>query len=135
MKTKGGVFLFLSSFLLMACASTDRTYKTAKAQDIKPYLLPNPTLVDMDVSNTKVVCEFDINNLNLYTLESYKGIAIYRACEKADCDIIVEPQFDITSKGTKVHVKIKGFPANYKNFRPYSPADSAIFIMQRFRVE
>jgi len=137
MKTIKSILL-LATFplLLTSCLSQGVFYRTAKSKDIKPYIVSNPTLVDLIVENEKVSCEFESNYIpGKSTFEFYKSLAIFKATEKAKCDIIVEPQYDITIVGSKANIKIKGFPANYKNFRAYSPADSAVFILQRFNIE
>lgn len=64
-----------------------------------------------------------VENTYNYELTNYQNRALYRACQEADADAIIEPLFNssVYSKDSKtLVVELSGYPVRYVNFHPAS---------------
>lgn len=69
-------------------------------------------------------------------LEEIKTEAIFDFSEEADADVIVSPNFSITTKSSnglnlKMTVKVRGYPAKYDNFRSLTEKDEKLVEISR----
>ncbi len=74
-----------------------------------PYYFPLSNSIDSNVTKGEI--------------ENDEKRAMYRACQEADADAIIEPLFDsyVYDKDTKtLVVELSGYPVKYTNFRPAS---------------
>lgn len=65
--------------------------------------------------------ESGIDNTFMSAIKNYQMRALYRACQEADADAVIEPVFDsyVYEKDQKVLVvELQGYPVKYVNFRP-----------------
>jgi hypothetical protein len=51
------------------------------------------------------------------SIENAKQFAIAAAIDKAKCDFLVNPLFDIEVAGSFIKVTVDGYPANYTEFK------------------
>lgn len=66
------------------------------------------------------------SNVTMAEISNDEKRAMYRACQEADADAIIEPLFDsyVYEKDAKVLVvELSGYPVKYVNFRPASTAE------------
>ena len=109
------VVLFFSS-----CAVLSKT-ETAKTTGIYgPGVLQYPVLADLDVKESKVTGTATGRSS---ATADVKNLAVADAIKKANADVLVEPVFDLQTKGSTVTANVSGFPGTYKNFRPVSQSD------------
>ena len=111
--------LILALSLFMASCSVSKI-STAKSLDIYGTVMHIPVVADLDVKQTKVSATIDFQGK---VTKSIKDKVIGEALKKTNADILIEPSFDIETKGSSSKITVKGFPASYKNFRNASPAD------------
>ena len=118
----------LSITLLLFAFNSCKTIKTASSKNKEiagPTVIQKPVVADLIVSETKVTGTF--SSTGRTTVNTAKKMAIADALNKAKADVLVEPQYEITKSFMRVDVTVKGYPANYKNFRPMEPKDT-LFI-------
>lgn len=111
--------LILALSLLMVSCQVSKT-STAKSLDIYGTVMHIPVVADLDVKQTKVSITIDFQG-NL--TKSIKDKAIGEALKKTNADILIEPSFEIETKGSSSKITVTGFPASYKNFRNASQGD------------
>ncbi|MBL7985507.1 MAG: hypothetical protein JNM91_10935 [Flavobacteriales bacterium] len=109
--------------LLMSCATT-RKVETAKTLEIYgPGVIHSPVIADLDVKEEKVTGTAVGSSASLSTV---KNLALVDAIKKANADVLVSPSFELETKGRSTTATVTGFPANYRNFRSATPADSLL---------
>ena len=69
-------------------------------------------------------------------LEEIKTEAIFNFSEENDADVIVSPNFSITTESSnglnlKMKVKVRGYPAKYDNFRNLTDKDEKLVEISR----
>lgn len=80
-----------------------------------------------------------LKRVNAYVkdrLEEIKTEAIFNFSEQADADVIVSPNFSITTESSnglnlKMKVKVRGYPAKYDNFRNLTDQDEKLVEISR----
>ena len=99
--------------------------KTTKTADIYGAgVIQKPVVADLVVQQTKVTGVSAGKPGAPY--EVVKQEAIANAISKSNADVLVEPQFETETSGSITTVTVKGWPANYKNFRPIKEEDVAL---------
>lgn len=115
---------FISALALastMCSCTVLNKVESAKTLDVYgPGVIQNPVLADLEVRDTKVTGTATGNSSAPGTV---KNMALADAIKKANADVLVEPAFDMQSKGGKTTATVTGWPANYKNFRNVTQAD------------
>jgi hypothetical protein len=110
-------FLTLIALIIILSSCQVIRTRTAKATDIQNNgIIQKPTIVDLEVNSTKVIGT--ANSAGNQTLEAIKNSAISDATKKANCDLLVEPIYEIETNAGVTKVTVIGYPATYKNFRP-----------------
>ncbi|MBK8947872.1 MAG: hypothetical protein IPM68_03145 [Flavobacteriales bacterium] len=103
----------MAAFVLSSCASTVST-RTSKTMDIYgPGVIHHPVLVDLDVKETKVTGSTTI--INSSSEENGKRLAVIEALKDSGADVLVQPVYQIETKGSRTTYTVTGFPATYKN--------------------
>lgn len=67
-----------------------------------------------------------IENTFNYEITNFQNRSLYRACQEADADAVIEPLFNtyVYEKDPKVLViELSGYPVKYTNFRPATKAE------------
>lgn len=95
---------------------------TVKSSDVYfAGVIQKPVVVDLDVKETKTTAIVKGSPGELIQITKSNAVAL--ALKNTDSDILVEPKFEIETKGGETKVTVTGFPATYKNFRPISESD------------
>ncbi len=127
--------ILIAALVLSSCASTVST-RTSKTMDIYgPGVIHHPVLVDLDVKETKVTGSTTI--INSSSEENGKRLAVIEALKDSGADVLVQPVYQIETKGSRTTYTVTGFPATYKNFRPMTPQDIPLVqagVLQRAEV-
>ena len=113
------ILVFASSLMLMSCGVTKSS--TAKSLDIYGTVMHIPVVADLDVKQNKVFATISFQGK--VATESIKNKVIGEALKQANADILIEPSFEIETKGSSSKITVKGYPATYKNFRNANPSD------------
>ncbi len=120
MKKQFLFFTIAASAFLTSCSVSKKNI--SKAMDINgPSVIQKPTLVDLDVKETKVSGMATAKS-NV-PMEIVKEVAVKDAIKKANADVLIEQKFETETSGRLNTVTVKGFPATYKNFRPITTED------------
>lgn len=117
-------FFFICFIVFLGTSCKVIKTQTAKSVDIYGAgVIHKPIIVDMDVNETKVTGTFAVSGSS--NIEEAKGIAVAELVKKENADLLVEPIFEIETfqTGNGMNVKVTGFPAKYKNFRPIQSSD------------
>lgn len=114
--------------LLATSCSVSKTTSSTKVLDPKTDLL----IADLEVTTQKVTGEFRYDakkNAIVNTNELIQN-AIYNALSPLKADVLVAPQHQVKQeiRGRKYYtVTVTGYPAYFRNFRPYSPMTDVEF--------
>jgi len=113
-----------------------KKWESAQARKIDPEVrtFVTPQICDMQMLSTSresygpyyFQLDASIDNTTLGRVRNDELRAMYRACQEADADAIIEPLFDsyVYEKDTKVLViELSGYPVRYTNFRPATKAE------------
>jgi len=117
------LLLLIASVLQQACMPIyNSRAKTAATRDIEnSTIVHKPVVADLEIKDKKVTGNAGYSK---QTLEYVKNMAIADALRNADADVLLEPQFDIETTNDIIKVEVKGYPATYKNFKPYEAKDT-----------
>ena len=109
--------------LSSSCVSTQKT-RSIKTVDISHGgVIQKPVIVDLAIGQTKVQGTASGTSMQV---EMLKNEAVRDALSKAgNADVMIEPNFSITTRGGSTQVEVTGFPGTYKNFRTIEESDSA----------
>ena len=99
----------------------------ARLLDVTPNSYVKPLTVELEVAPTPLLDSLTLNLMQVKALEgdpaNIRSKIVYEASQKWECDVIVAPTFYITSVPTGYKVKMKGFPAKFKNWKTASKED------------
>lgn len=145
MKKLNFTFALFATIFLVSCSTTKIAYEEHQTRQSEPALLNpyvNPTVADLEVSETKEVITSTFDNTlseSSYkgnSVEEWKNITLAKMMKEFNSDVIVAPMFDITtSKDLKtVTVELRGYPAKYTNFRNMQISDSAAMRVHNIEI-
>ena len=116
--------IFVAGLLLTSCIPVGK-FSSSKTIDISATVNQKPTVVDLDVKETKVTATAT-GKLAYTSFEVIKSDAVSNALKIANADILVEPKFETITTGSEITVTVTGYPAFYKNFRVVKTEDVSI---------
>ena len=130
-------FLAVVTFLCSSgCATSSRTFSVTTTDISHTGVIQKPVVVDLNVEATKIRGTATGVSTNV---QAVKNEAINNALSTKNADVLVEPNFTITSRNANVTVEVTGYPGTYKDFRMISDSDStwlqhsnAIYMAKRF---
>lgn len=102
-------------FLLLLTSCGSLRVNTAKSLDIQTSV-KSYSLADLQISSTRVSGK--AIRTKGETIEQLKLMAVANALEVNGGDVLVEPQYTITQRGSRVTVSVTGYSGKYTNFRP-----------------
>lgn len=123
--------------LLSAC---ELPHKVASigVEDVKKsgFVMAKPLISDIDVDAQKIEGRAVISNKLYQASEggprnAAMNLAAIDAVKKANCDIIVQPVYEIENSGNFTTATVRGFAGRYKSFRDITAADTAAFNMRQ----
>lgn len=136
--------LFLAVALLTSSVSVTaqkkdpnpKKWEHAEARKIEPQVRTfiTPMIFDMKMLSTQretfgpyyFPLDQSIGNTYHSEILNDEKRALFRACQEADADAIIEPLFDsyVYEKDTKMLIiELSGYPVKYTNFRPATKAE------------
>lgn len=124
MNTKLSIITLVGlAFGVTSCSTVK--LNTAKTMDATGSLLQIPVVAELDVASKKeTLIENNIDKDQ--KLEVLKNNAVAELLKRSDADVLIEPRFEVEYKGCRKikSLMVTGFPAKYKNFRSFVPADT-----------
>lgn len=112
-----------------------KRYERAEARKLEPEIrtFVTPQICDMQMLSksreTYGPYTFPISSIEdtfNYEITNFQNRALYRACQEADADAVIEPLFNtaVYDKDSKTLViELSGYPVRYVNFRPASKSE------------
>ena len=101
-------------------------------------LFRSPLIADLEVSDKKIsytekemFANLDVTNKLLTDMAELKKIALSRAAQAHNADILVGATIDVMTKGERLEITVSGYPARYVKFRNVSEQD--IKVMEKLR--
>jgi hypothetical protein len=120
--------------LLVSCSPTKkaRTYDYDYLYINKQGIVQRPLIVDLEVGKKASITKTYKN----VTTDMARQNTIEDFIRQNNADVIVQPLFTINTEDnntkTTVTVTLSGYPANYKNFRPYEAKDKELLIPKEY---
>ncbi len=112
-----------------------KRFERAEARKLEPEIrtFVTPQICDMQMLSksreTYGPYTFPISSIEdtfNFEITNFQNRALYRACQEADADAVIEPIFNtaVYDKDSKTLViELSGYPVRYINFRPASKAE------------
>lgn len=112
-----------------------KRYEAAEASKVIPEIrtFVTPNICDMEMlSKTRETYGpyvFPISSIEktfTYEIYNYQNRALYRACQEADADAVIEPLFNVSvydKDPNSLVVEVSGYPVKYVNFRPATKSE------------
>ena len=117
-------FAIIATFVLSSCSSLQRTTSVKTIDITNVGVIQKPVIVDLVVDQTKVRGTATGSNTS-GGVTVVKSEAVKDALSKAgQADVLIEPDFTITTRNANITVEVTGFPATYKNFRTIEEQDA-----------
>lgn len=120
--------------LLYSCSPTKkaRTYDYDYLYINKQGIVQRPLIVELEVGKKASITKTYKN----VTTDMARQNTIEEFIRANNADVIVQPLFTVNTEDnntkTTVTVTLAGYPANYKNFRPYEPKDKELLIPKEY---
>lgn len=128
------LLLAIASMIVSSCMVV-KTYTTKTTDIYGSGVIQKPLLVDLEVTPSKVTGTASVTATADY--EIVKSLAVSDALKKTNADVLVEPQFETSTKGKLTTATVTGWPGNYKNFRNIQADDVELLkvgILQKANV-
>jgi hypothetical protein len=141
MKHPFSVAILIGATIFLSSCQVAHKSASIGVEDIKKsgFVMAKPLMSEIEVDNQKIEGRAAISN-KLYAgtaggpQAAAMNLAVIDAVKKANCDIIVQPVYEIENSGTYTTATVRGFAARYKEFRDITPQDTAAFNM-RYRLD
>lgn len=141
-------FSFVVLAMTLASCSTSQFYVTelidymeSSARILEPEhkMLATPLIADLQVSDKKInytekemFANLEVTNLLLNNMPELKKIALSRAAQAHNADILVGTTIDVVTKDDRLEITVTGYPARYVKFRNVSEQD--IKVMEKLHL-
>jgi hypothetical protein len=105
-------------FALSSCISIPTSItKEAKSTDVNGMGVTHvPVTSDLIISDKKVTASHS-GEATYASWDYLKEMAVAKALESADSDVLLEPNYELKLVGKERTVTVVGYPAKYRNFR------------------
>jgi hypothetical protein len=132
------IFVFSAVALLVGCFYACKTpmaqFSMAAYRPVTGVGVVNvPTLADLDVSQSKIFERLEVRideEAGPDAIVSAVNTALAALLLKHNADVLIQPVWFLEKQGINRYrwtVQVSGYPATYKNFRPMTKADTALF--------
>ena len=141
-------FSFVVLAMTLASCSTSQFYVTelidymessARVLEAEHTLLSTPLIADVEVSDKKITytekemfANLEVNNKCIDEMPELKKIALSRAAQAHNADILVGTTIDVVTKDDRLEITVTGYPARYVKFRKVSEQD--IKVMEKLHL-
>ena len=142
------MFSFVVLAMTLASCSTSQFYVTelidymessARVLEAEHTLLSTPLIADVEVSDKKITytekemfANLEVNNKRIDEMPELKKIALSRAAQAHNADILVGTTIDVVTKDDRLEITVTGYPARYVKFRNVSEQD--IKVMEKLHL-
>lgn len=132
------VFLFCLTLVVSSNAFAqfrpdNIVYQESFARNLEPIhsMLTTPSIADLEISSKKITYTeknlfkpYIVNRDLIKMLPELKKIALNRAAQQHNADVLVAATLDITTNSRgRLEITVTGYPATYKNFRKATDAE------------
>ena len=120
----------LTLFFLSACSVTKKSVSSDTMNIIKTDIVTKPQIADIEVESRKIEGFAEVRKKDYYPnpKEACINLALKDATKKGNCDVVVQPMYEVEETGRYINVKVSGFAGSYKKFRAIQDADTSTFI-------
>jgi uncharacterized lipoprotein YmbA len=120
----------IALLLLTACSVTKKSVTSDTMNIIKTDVVTKPQIADIEVESRKIEGFAEVRKKDYYPnpKEACVNLALKDATKKGNCDVVVQPMYEIEESGRYITVKVTGFAGSYKKFRAIQDADTSTFI-------
>ncbi len=144
---KGFFGVVLLAMALTSCSSRqfyvteliDYMESSARILEAEHTLLSTPLIADVEVSDKKITytekemfANLEVNNKRIDDMPELKKIALSRAAQAHNADILVGTTIDVVTKDDRLEITITGYPARYVKFRNVNEQD--IKVMEKLHL-
>lgn len=122
--------LGLAVMLLSAsCSAVKKTVTTETMNIIKTDVVTKPQVAELSIEYRKIegVAEVRVKEYYPNAREACISFALKDAITKGNCDIVVQPNYEIEETKSYIRVKVTGFAGYYKKFRDLQDSDTTAF--------
>jgi len=123
MKTSRIIFFIFLAITSISCSTMFQATEADTININEKRIRQTPLITDLIIKNDKVEGKAigsaaSINSLKIFALDD--------AIKKSNADLLIGPQYSITTTNSKAVVTVTGRPANYKNFRKFAVKDTIV---------
>lgn len=109
---------------LVSCESSSFSTSTFRTAETKDVIVSVPLVVEYDtIISQRVTDTSTFKYSNEESIVLLKKRAIVNCCNKYECDILVNPTYDISYKTGIATIIVSGLPAKYKRIRQATEND------------
>lgn len=108
----------------------DYMESSARILEAEHSLLSTPLIADIEVSDKKITytekemfANMDVTNKRIDEMPELKKIALSRAAQAYNADILVSTTIDVVTKDDRLEITVTGYPARYVKFRNVNEYD------------
>jgi len=129
---KKTLIVAMFALFITSCGSMSKIKTTDVDSIDKTGILAHPIIAEVEIKNTKVAGQYIIKTEQYKLNKEYgKNMAIADAVQKAKCDYLVHPMYEIIIETRNTTINVTGFPGVYKEFRKMEARDSTILKMSQ----
>ncbi len=118
------VLAVISAVVFSSC-SIHRTNTVKTMGIVNTGVIQKTVIADLDIQQTKAKGTASDKTNVLGGIEAIKNEAVKDVLSRSgDADVLIEPNFTVTTKGSVATVEVTGYPARYKSFRNIEEKDT-----------
>ncbi len=129
---KFNLIILVIAVLCSTSCKSKRKFATSDTMHIvKPNIIAIPQVADLNIETRQIegVAEVRKKDYYPYAKQACISLAVKNAVLKGNCDVIVQPVYELEETRKIIRVKVTGFAATYKKFRPIELSDTTAFIV------
>jgi len=129
MKKPISLLSLLIVLTIASCSLTKRSVTADTMKIVKTDVVTKPQIADLQIENKKIEGKAEVRKKDYFPnpKEACINLALKDAIIKGNCDLIVQPMYEVEEDKVYVRVKVIGFAASYKKFRDLQEADTNAF--------
>lgn len=129
---KKTLIVAMFALFITSCGSMSKIKTTDVDSIDKTGILAHPIIAEVEIKNTKVAGQYILKTEQYKLNKNYgKNMAIADAVQKAKCDYLVHPMYEIIIETRNTTINVTGFPGVYTAFRKMEASDSTILKMSQ----
>ena len=112
-----------------SCSITQKSVSSETMKVIKTDIVTKPQIAEINIESRRIEGFAEVKKKDYMPnpREACTNLALNDATKKGNCDIVVQPKYEIEETGRFISVKVTGFAGTYKKFRELVDADTTAF--------